>query len=61
MRVAVRRLRSVVATMRRMLPSQQYGWVSRELRWMAGVLRPARNWDVFFKQSSCAGEERIAQ
>jgi triphosphatase len=47
MRVAVRRLRSVVATMRRMLPSHQYEWVSHELRWMADVLGPARNWDVF--------------
>jgi inorganic triphosphatase YgiF len=47
MRVAVRRLRSVVATFRRMLPPQQYEWVSHELRWMANVLGPARNWDVF--------------
>jgi len=47
MRVAVRRLRSVVATLRRMLPPQQYEWVSHELRWMANVLGPARNWDVF--------------
>jgi triphosphatase len=47
MRVAIRRLRSVVATMRRMLPSEQYQWVTQTLKWMAGVLGPARNWDVF--------------
>jgi triphosphatase len=47
MRVAVRRLRSAVATMKRMLPEDQYDWVSRELRWMANILAPARNWDVF--------------
>ena len=47
MRVAVRRLRSAVATMRRMLPSQQYEWVSHELKWMADFLGSARNWDVF--------------
>jgi triphosphatase len=47
MRVSVRRLRSVVATMRRMLPSEEYEWVSHELKWMADVLGPARNWDVF--------------
>lgn len=47
MRVAVRRLRSVVATMRRMLPSRQYEWVRHELKWMADILGPARNWDVF--------------
>jgi triphosphatase len=47
MRVAVRRLRSAVATMRRMLPSEQYQWVIQTLKWMAGVLGPTRNWDVF--------------
>jgi len=47
MRVAVRRLRSVVATMRQMLPSEQYQWVAQTLKWMAGVLGPVRNWDVF--------------
>jgi inorganic triphosphatase YgiF len=46
MRVAIRRLRSVVATMRQMLPPEQYEWVTETLRWMAGVLGPARNWDV---------------
>ena len=38
MRVAIRRLRSVVATMRRMLPSEQYQWVTQTLKWMASVL-----------------------
>jgi triphosphatase len=47
MRVAVRRLRSFIATMRQMLPSQQREWVGHELRWMANILGPARNWDVF--------------
>jgi triphosphatase len=48
MRVAVRRLRSVVTTMKRMLPPEQYQWVNAELKWIASVLGPARNWDVFF-------------
>jgi CHAD domain-containing protein len=30
-----------------MLPSEQYEWVTQTLKWMAGVLGPARNWDVF--------------
>ena len=47
MRVAIRRLRSAVATMRRMLPSEQYQWVIQTLKWMAGVLGATRNWDVF--------------
>jgi CHAD domain-containing protein len=48
MRVAVRRLRSAVATIKQMLPQEQHEWVSKELRWMANILAPARNWDVFF-------------
>src|SRR5215475_1665239 len=47
MRVAIRRLRSVVAATRRMLPPEQYEWVTHTLKWMASVLGPARNWDVF--------------
>ena len=47
MRVAVRRLRSVLAAVRSMLPAKQYQWVKDELRWLAGSLGPARNWDVF--------------
>ena len=46
MRVAVRRLRSAVTTMKRMLPHEQYLWVSQELRWLANILAAARNWDV---------------
>jgi len=46
MRVAIRRLRSVVASMKQMLPPEQYQWVIQTLKWMAGALGPARNWDV---------------
>ena len=46
MRVAVRRLRSALATIKQMLPQEQHKWVSQELRWMANILAPARNWDV---------------
>jgi triphosphatase len=47
MRVAIRRLRSVVNAVKRMLPQEQYEWVNRELKWSADILGPARNWDVF--------------
>ena len=47
MRVAVRRLRSVLAAVRSMLPSEQYQWLKDELKWLAGSLGPARDWDVF--------------
>ena len=46
MRVALRRLRSALATVKRMLPEGQYEWVSQELRWLANILAAARNWDV---------------
>jgi inorganic triphosphatase YgiF len=47
MRVAVRRLRSVLAAVRSMLPDEQYQWLTDELKWLAGSLGPARDWDVF--------------
>jgi CHAD domain-containing protein len=47
MRVAVRRLRAVLAAVRSMLPAEQYQWLKDELRWLAGGLGPARDWDVF--------------
>jgi triphosphatase len=47
MRVAMRRLRSVLAAVRSMLPAKQYQWLKDELKWLAGSLGPARNWDVF--------------
>jgi len=47
MRVALRRLRSALSTVRSMLPIEQYRWLQEELKWLAGNLGPARDWDVF--------------
>jgi triphosphatase len=47
MRIAARRLRSAATAVKQMLPREQYEWVGRELKWLADVLGPARNWDVF--------------
>jgi CHAD domain-containing protein len=47
MRVAARRLRTALSALAPMLPPEQYGWSAAELRWVAGMLAPARNWDVF--------------
>lgn len=46
MRVALRRLRAVLSTLKRMLPAEQYRWVGDELKWLTRILGPARNWDV---------------
>ena len=46
MRVAARRLRSVLSILKPMLPAEQRAWVASELKWLADGLGPARNWDV---------------
>lgn len=47
MRVAVRRLRAALTVFKPMLPPEQYERVETDLKWLAGLLGPARNWDVF--------------
>ena len=47
MRTAARRLRAVLAAVKRMLPDEHYRWANDELKWLGRELAPARNWDVF--------------
>src|SRR5437588_113897 len=47
MRVAVRRLRSAISSLKKLLPQEDVQWVTEELRWLGGALGPARNLDVF--------------
>lgn len=47
MRVAVRRLRSAISSLKKILPQEDVQWVTEELRWIGGTLGPARNLDVF--------------
>jgi inorganic triphosphatase YgiF len=47
MRVAGRRLRAALSALKPMIPMEQYAWVLEELKWLTGMLGPARNWDVF--------------
>ncbi|SMH52652.1 CYTH and CHAD domain-containing protein [Azospirillum agricola] len=47
MRVALRRLRSAIALFRPFVPGPQYLWLVGEIKWLAGSLGPARDWDVF--------------
>lgn len=47
MRVAVRRLRSAVASLKQMLPAEQRNQVEEDLAWLGGALGAARNLDVF--------------
>jgi inorganic triphosphatase YgiF len=47
MRVALRRMRSALSVFRSLLPPAQYGIFAGEIKWLAGVLGAAREWDVF--------------
>jgi triphosphatase len=47
MRVAVRRLRSAISSLKKFIPPEDIQWVTEELRWLGGTLGPARNLDVF--------------
>jgi CHAD domain-containing protein len=51
MRVAVRRLRSVLALYRPYIPAEQQRYLNSELRWLIGELGPARDWDVFVEET----------
>lgn len=47
MRVAARRIRSVVSSLKEMLPVEDRDWIAEEVGWIARTLGPARNLDVF--------------
>ena len=47
MRVALRRMRSALSVFRSLLPADQYDFFVGEIRWVAGILGAARDWDVF--------------
>lgn len=50
MRVALRRLRSALALFRDFIPADQYDRLAGEVKWLAGKLGPARDWDVFLTE-----------
>jgi triphosphatase len=47
MRVATRRLRSLLSAVKKMLPAAEHRWVSEEIKAATDPLGPARNLDVF--------------
>jgi inorganic triphosphatase YgiF len=47
MRVAARRLRAALSALKPMIPAEHYQWARDELKWLAAMLGPARNWEVF--------------
>ncbi|HSD62075.1 MAG TPA: CYTH and CHAD domain-containing protein, partial [Burkholderiales bacterium] len=51
MRVALRRLRSALGMFRAVLPREALEPPAQELKWLAGRLGPARDWDVFLGET----------
>ena len=47
MRVALRRLRSALVLFRPFVPAEQYDWLNAEVKWLAGSLGDARDWDAY--------------
>jgi CHAD domain-containing protein len=67
MRVAVRRLRAVLAAVKPMLPAEHFRWANDELKWLGKAFAAARGWDVFAHgllvpvSGALAGEREIAR
>jgi inorganic triphosphatase YgiF len=59
MRVAVRRLRSAISSLKKMLPQEDVRWVTEELRWLGTTLGTARNLDVFAAELVPAARARV--
>ena len=51
MRVALRRMRSVLRIFAPVLPVDTFDRIVAEVRWLARALGPARDWDVFFAET----------
>jgi CHAD domain-containing protein len=47
MRVALRRLRAAISVFKGLMPVPREIWVKEQVRWLAGTLGRAREWDVF--------------
>jgi inorganic triphosphatase YgiF len=50
LRVALRRLRSCLRIFRPLIPKEASADLVAELRWLNGLLGPARDWDVFLEE-----------
>jgi inorganic triphosphatase YgiF len=66
MRIGTRRLRACLALMESLAPSAAVGHLRTEARWLARALGPARDWDVFVRETlpplaaGCAGSPATA-
>ena len=51
MRIGARRLRSCLALVALHAPSPELEWMVAEVKWLAGLLGTARDWDVFTRET----------
>jgi inorganic triphosphatase YgiF len=60
MRVGTRRLRSCLGLLGRLVPADRLPPLLAEIKWLAGILGHARDWDVFATETVPAAAERCA-
>ena len=61
LRVGLRRLRSALSAFSRALPEKARKPIVRELKWLAGGLGAARDWDVMISETLPAMQEALPQ
>ncbi len=58
-RVAIRRLRSLISAFKATMTGDTRGYLIHELKWLQGVLGPARDWDVFIHETLAQMRQRL--
>jgi triphosphatase len=58
-RVAIRRLRALISAFKETITSETRSYLIHELKWLQGVLGPARDWDVFIHESLAQMRQRL--
>ncbi len=60
-RVAIRRLRSLISAFKDTMTGDTRGYLVHELKWLQGVLGPARDWDVFIHETLAQMRQRLPE
>lgn len=58
-RVAIRRLRALISAFKDTMTVETRSYLTHELKWLQGVLGPARDWDVFIDESLAQMRQRL--
>lgn len=60
-RVAIRRLRSLISAFKDTMTGDTRSYLVHELKWLQGVLGPARDWDVFIHEMLAHMRQRLPE